>query len=234
MNMKHNLETLHPDLGPEDFREFLTLFGEKLQPSPINLDKHIESAGKDPILKDRLTAMIDSCFAYTKDVARHEYLRRTETLENPNDVVTADAQRAATHARNAQDIRRYFDALEEKRISPSNDAEVIPSKTAVRAHYGKFAVLLTLNRFKDQITFMNQIIERSHDVNYEQLRQLTQNEAELFTIEYVEILSAIIDDKISTDQEARLHEIEDKLQQDENHILQAFANIYDRTYTRRD
>lgn len=201
---------------------------KKLQPSPINLERHLKQSEGKPLLESRLEKMIDICFEYTKDVAHHERLRR-----EGKDVETADAdiKRTETHEETMAAIIAYTSALEQFKLNNPEEPEIIPHKNQSRVHFGKFAILLTLNRFKDQITLIKNIREHGQEIDYAKLRSLTKTEAELLTIEYVETLSQMLnEDDVSEEKSKVLHEIEDKLHQDENHILQAFVELYERSY----
>lgn len=230
------MESLYrtPPIGPEDFKDFVTVIESKLQPSPIRLERHLRQAEGDLLLESRLETMLDCCFEYTKDVASHERLRRmgrdaqTETEE-------ADIKRSAMHGATVTAIIAYTDALEDRGFSNPDEPEVIPHKNQSRAYFGKFAILLTLNRFKEQIQLISRVKEQGHDADYEKLKKISRNESELMTIEYVEILSKILEEEeISSeslaDKEMALHDIEDRLHKNESEILQEFLSIYERGY----
>lgn len=212
----------------EDFEDFATLFEHKLQPSPINIERHLKQAEGKPLLENRLQIVIDYCFEYTKDVAKHERLRR-QGLDN--ETAEADAKRTETHEGTMMAIVAYTNALEEFGLDNPDEPETIPNKNQSRVHFGKFAILLTLNRFKDQIQLFKNIKEHTGEIDYSKLKSLIHTEIELLTIEYVETLSEILDseDK-SEEKENILREIEEKLHQDESHILQAFIELYEKSY----
>jgi hypothetical protein len=217
----------------EDFKDFETVAEGKLPKSPINLERHKKQAENDPMLKERLQKMVDICFAYTKDFASHERLRRMgkDTLQ---ETAAADAIRTATHEGTMLAVISYREALEAKGLADPDEPEQIPTRGQSRNFFGKFALLLTLNRFKDQIQLISQIREKSQDVDYEKLKTMTENEAELLVIGYVEILSTLLDnddmDPAEVEaKEAKLQEIESELQKDESSILNDFVKIHDRS-----
>ncbi len=223
-------------ITPIELKEFSEITDSKLAPSPIDVERHKRQAEGDPMLEKRLNEMLDCCFEYTKDVAHHEHLRRSGK-DFEVETASADAQRAETHNKTIEAIMSYRNALDDKKLIKTDGAklELIPTSSQSRAAFGKFALLLTLNRFKEQITLVKKFSREGIHIDYEKLKGMTQNEQDLLIIEYVQITSSIyekddIENPPAVEVEDRLHTIEDTLGLDEGTIFQNFIRIYEKGY----
>jgi hypothetical protein len=169
-------------------------------------------------------------------VAHHEHLQRSGT-EFFSAAATADHKRTETHDATIAAINAYREILDHKGWlnNEGEKLEIIPKGDAARGRFGKFALLLTLNRFKDQITLVKKFSREGAAIDYDKLKKFTKTEQELLVIEYVQTVSHIYEQEDLTtppeaELEAKLHEIEDKLGLDEETIFHNFITIYEKGY----
>lgn len=224
-------------LSMDELEEIARLFNEKLPPSPVDIDKYIDEL-KDveygiEVLKD----LLDNCLEYTIDVAELEKYSLEHVGGFDEERAEIDRKRSLKHDATISSINVFLRMCQRNNL----DTSWFTWKSADRGKYGRFAVLLTLNRFRNEITYFKttEYIEEvresipsdQNDIDYEKLK-LGKTEIEIMIINYTQILSKILsEDRECTESESQeLNDISQRLQKDEEAILGAFLEIYKRGY----
>lgn len=224
-------------LSIEELEEIALLFNEKLPPSPVDIEKYIGQLKEVEYGVEVLKDLLDNCLEYTIDVAELEKYSLEHAGEFDEERTEIDRKRSLKHDSTIDSINIFL------RMCQKNDLDTswFTWKSADRGKYGKFAILLTLNRFRNEITYFKttEYIEKVReslpsdqlDIDYERLK-LGKTEIEIMIINYTQILSKVLyDDRECTESESQeLNEISQRLQKDEQAILGAFLEIYKRGY----
>lgn len=158
-----------------------------------------------------------------------ERYTREHKQDKGEDFIAVDKKRTITHDATIASINIFSRYLLNKNLK---NESFITWDTNNRGAYGKFAILLTLNTFKDKI-LLDLIQKRNPDieVNTSKLRE-GANEQELLVLDYVDILcGAENEDRALREEEMKaLLDIEQKLGQTQDKILGAFHTIYMKRY----
>ncbi len=224
------------------------LLHENLPDSPIDLDFYMGIASKNENVRIALKSMLAHCLRYTEDVAEMEKIALSIHDTNDETRAESDTKRTRSHDATIDSINIFARTLK-KEGYPSDWLSWSPAKEN-RPIYGSFATLLTLNRFKEMIQkyreearkiFVARVI--SGEINISSLRSDQLGAAELMTIEYVEIMAQVFKSKGDTAQiknvdsgdpgesdSEKLKQIERQLEKDNEQILGAFYEIYNRRY----
>lgn len=217
------------DITPEKLEAIERVFRADLPNSPINLDDYTDLCEKDSTAQELLNELVDRCLDYTVDVSNMERYAIEHEGDKGEDFQMIDKKRSATHdgmIASANIFSRYIlnQGLKEESFitwSPEN-----------RGAYGRFAILLTLNIFKDTI-LLDLVRKKSPkgEIDTNKLRA-SANEQELLVLDYVDILCGAEnnDRPLLETEKAKLIEIEDKLNQTSDKILGAFHTIYMKRY----
>lgn len=225
-------------LSAEEIELLEQLFRENLPKSPIDLNYYESLASTNESIRTTLDEVLSSSLVYTEDIAN---LEKT-ILKNPGDF-DEDRERldqVRTRAHNAviDNINIFARTLRANKV----EVNWFTWSTDNRVAYKKFAVALTLNRFKDSIikyrkeivSEINEKIKR-HEINIGDLK-MNANEAQLVVINYVEILINVNRNSENKDEKQRLGEvdmnsnemltdIERRLMKSKDEILSAFYRI---------
>lgn len=233
MHPEHYNEAGEGEIDRKDLELLEQLFKDDLPESPIDLEYYFNLASNDEEIQSTLSDVLKSSLKYTEDIANLEKI----ILENPGsyDMEREASDKARTRAHNAviDNINIFARTLRSKGL----EVKWLKWSTEERVAYKKFAVSLTLNRFKDDILdYRKKINEdvlekvKNHEIDIDELK-LKAKQSQLVIIEYVEILIKI--DKSKEGQEdndtsllhKRLNEIETKLHKKGEEILSAFYRI---------
>lgn len=222
-------------ISAEELELLEQLFRDNLRESPINLEEYSRLAEQDEDIKLAFEEMLRYCLEYTEDVAEMEKYAREHVGKFDDERDELDQKRSRKHDATIVAINAFARTLTKKQI----EVNWLKWGGQDRASYGNFAILTTLNRFKNEI-ILKKVIER-HDVSidFEKLRQNAEG-AELLVIKYVETLTDILkEDTLSEDEldeqkpDRRLSELEsirEDLGAPEEKILGAFHQMYLKRY----
>jgi hypothetical protein len=225
-------------LTQEEIELLESLFRDNLKESPINIKMYENMAESDEDIRFCFESMLDCCLNYTEDVAKMERYVREHKGEYDEEREGVDQARTRAHDAMIASVNIFARVLKTK----SKEVAWLKWEENNRGGYGNFAILLTLNRFKNDLIARKllQKIEKIEktDIDFKSLKE-GANDIEIKIINYVEILSERLRAEVSDNQNtinnepvvsAKLKEIEDELQQDEESILGAFHQIYLRRY----
>jgi hypothetical protein len=215
-------------ISGEQLKAMEVLFKDNLPPSPILLEEYEIICEKDETAKELLVQMIKKCVDYTVDVSNMERYAREHPAERGDDREAVDRKRSATHDATIASIDIFCRYIGKNLYEPS----FITWDTSNRGAYGKFAILLSLNLFKEKI-ILDLVKEKVHreEIDIQKLKESAVGQ-ELLVLDYVDILcTAEKEDRTVAENEAKkLKEIEDKLNQTADKILGAFHQIYIKRY----
>jgi hypothetical protein len=233
MHPEHYNEAGEGEIDRKELELLEQLFKEDLPESPIDLDYYFGLADNDEDIQSTLSDVLNSSLKYTEDIANLEKI----ILEDPSsyDVEREALDQVRTRAHNAviDNINIFARTLRSKGL----EVKWLKWSTEERVAYKKFAVSLTLNRFKNDILdYRKKINEdvlekvKNHEIDIDELK-LKAKQNQLIIIEYVEILIKIDKNKEQQgDDDAsllykKLNEIELKLHKKGEEILSAFYRI---------
>lgn len=216
-------------LEPEELDAVLFYVSEKLPPSPIQIKIHrsiCESTGD--ILLQRFESMFDACIQYVLDVSIHEKARLSGT-----DTSTPDTARTVTHNNVITCVSAYRSLLPGTALE--DDLQLIPRESDGRVRIGKFAVLLALNHFREEIIIAKKLKELGLDsegVVFDKLKTMSISEADMLVIEYVEEASRTYNNDRAFDSQEleKLTLIKKQLGLSEESIFSRFFEIYKKGY----
>lgn len=202
------------------------IFKIDLPKSPIDLDIYSAICEGNIEASDLLTELIEKCLNYTVDVSNMERYVREHEGDKGEDFQTVDSKRSITHDSMIDSANIFSRYLLKNNLIPES---FVTWDTSNRGAYGKFAILLTLNIFKDKI-LIDLVKKRTPtgEVNIQALRDSTSDKQELLVLDYVDILcSAENEDRsLSESEKKKLSNIEKELKQTPDKILGAFHVIY--------
>lgn len=220
---------LSQELSYEELEAIERIFRVDLPKSPIDLDEYVIVCENDETATELLQEMIHKCLDYTVDVSNMERYALEHPGEKGEDFESVDKKRSNTHdamISSANIFSRYILKNNLKKDS------FISWDTANRGAYGKFAILLTLNIFKDKI-LIDLVKKKSPDgqIDTAKLRQ-GANEQEILVLDYVDILCEAenANRPLEEIELEKLSNIEESLGQTPDKILGAFHTIYMKRY----
>ena len=221
------------EIDRKDLELLEQLFREDLPESPIDLDYYFDLANSDEEIQSTLSDVLNSSLKYTEDIANLEKI----ILENPDSYDTErealDKTRTRAHNAVIDNINIFARTLRSKGF----EVKWLKWSTEERVAYKKFAVSLTLNRFKsDILDYRKKINEdvlekvKNHEIDIDELK-LKAKQSQFVIIEYVEILIKLDKNKEGQEDDdtsllyKKLNEIEAKLHKKGEEILSAFYRI---------
>lgn len=224
-------------LGPEDLTLLESLFNisTDFPRSPIKLEEHREMIAHDEEAKKRFSIMILNCLRYVEDFAKHQDAKYSgDELKTQSQF---DRQRTIAHNEMIVSVDAYYNWLiGQKNKQYNTDWKYWPeyseeNKGRTRVIYGKFAIALTLNRFKDQLIELKKIQTSSSDLS--EIKEIHKHDKKILAIiKYIEILSKILEEdrQATLPEKQELKEIERSLKITEEQILILFRNLYTNEY----
>lgn len=200
------------------------LFREKLPKLEIDIAKYEELAEQDPIFKELFEDVLMMSYQYTIDVSNMEKYAREDKETSREDFTEADKKRSITHDSMILSINIMMRYINKNELDI--DTRWFAWNADNRAAYGKFAILLTINLFKEEF-----ILHKVEEIDLENIKK-SLNEVEIMILDYVLILSKIHnEDRDPTDEEfKKLDIISIELGKNTEDILSAFYEIYKRRY----
>lgn len=215
-------------ISDEQLKAMEELFRDNLPESPIVLEEYEKLCKGDEIAEELLQQMVEKSIDYTVDVSTMERYVREHPAELDEDREAVDKKRTITHNATIDSINIFT-----RYIGKTFGKEsFIKWDTANRGAYGKFAILLALNLFKEKI-IVDLIKEKTagEDIDIAKLK-LSATGQELLVLDYVDILCAAEkeDRALAEEEESKLKEIETELNQTADSILGAFHQIYIKRY----
>ncbi len=204
------------------------LFREKLPKIDIDIEQCEKLCEIDPDFKELFEDVLNSSYKYTVDVANMEKFSREDKNTSEEDFMEADKKRSVTHDAMISTLNIMIRYVNTKNLDL--DLKWFNWQKENRAAYGRFAILLTLNVFKEDI-----ILHKVEEIDIDEIKK-ELNEVELMIIEYVLILSKIHeDDRQPEDDELdKLNKISSELGKNSDDILAAFYEIYKKRYVKVD
>ncbi len=200
------------------------LFREKLPKINMDIESYEKKCEEDEVFKELFEDVLNTSYRYTVDVANMEKFAREDKNNSEEDFLEADQKRSATHNSMIAALNIMARYIETKELDL--DLEWFNWQTENRAAYGKFAILLTLNVFKQDI-----ILHKIEEMDIDEIKK-DLDEVELMVIDYVLILSKIYEDRrepVESELE-KLNKISAELGKDSENILSAFYEIYKKRY----
>jgi hypothetical protein len=219
---KHYIENLPA------IEKIASLFREKLPKINIDIESYEEICEKDPIFKELFGDVLNTSYRYTVDVANMEKFAREDKNTSDDDFVESDQKRGVTHDSMISAVNILIRYIEKNNIDI--DTKWFNWNKENRAAYGKFAILLTLNVFKEDI-----ILHKIEEIDIEEIKK-DLDEVELMVIDYVLILSKIHENHREPDENEleKLKKISTELGKGSEDILSAFYEIYKKRYVKTD
>ncbi len=225
---------------PEEEKELLeNIFRYDLKESPINIDAYEPLAEADEDVRYSLDTMLETCLAYTEDVAIMERYVREHVGQYDEDREAVDQSRSRAHDAMISSVDIFARVLRSKK----QDTSWLKWDHDNRGRYGNFAILLTLNRFKEDL-IARKLVEnmetlQGNGLDFNEIK-IGASAAEMKIIRYVEVLSSMLEaeDLAGSEPEqnasqpsvSELKIIETELGKDGSAILGAFHQIYLRRY----
>ncbi len=222
----HNKIT--PEITQEELEAIERLFKVDLHPPLINLEEYREICENDETARELLQELVDKCLNYTVDVSVMERFTREHEGVRDEDFDTVNNKRKTTHDAMIGSVNIFSRYILKNQLT---DKPFITWDPSNRSGYGRFALLLILNIFKEKILLDLAIKKSGGEINIDALR-VSANEQELLVLDYVDILcKAEKEDRpLSEEEKNTLVNIEEKLGQTSDKILGAFHEIYMRRY----
>lgn len=220
----HNEFFKHYTENLSTIEKISSLFREKLPTIDIDIDQCEKMCKENEVFKELFEDVLNTSYRYTVDVANMEKFAREDKNTSEEDFVEADKKRSATHDSMISSLNIMMRYIE------NNNLEIDTSwfnwQKENRAAYGKFAIILTLNVFKEDI-----ILHKIEEMDINQIKK-ELNEVELMIIDYVLILSKIHEDHrdASDDEVEKLNKISTDLGKSSEDILSGFYEIYKKRY----
>lgn len=202
------------------------LFREKLPKVDIDIEKCERLCEQDETFKELFEDVLNTSYRYTADVANMEKFAREDKNTSEEDFMEADQKRSATHNSMIAALNIMTRYVETKDLGL--DLSWFDWQKENRAAYGRFAILLTLNVFKEDI-----ILHKIEEIDINKIKK-ELNEVELMIIDYVLILSKIHEDHRNPNNEEleKLNKISTELGKNSEDILAAFYEIYKKRYVK--
>ena len=219
---KHYIENLPA------IEKISVLFREKLPTVDINIDEYEKMSETDEVFKELFEEVLNSSYRYTVDVANMEKLSRENTNTSDEDFIESDKKRTVTHNSMITSLNVMARYIETN--TQDLDLSWFNWQKDNRAAYGRFAILLTLNVFKEEI-----ILHKVEEIDISEIKK-DLNEIELMIIDYVIILSKIHENHREADSEEleKLNTISTELGKNTDDILAGFYEIYKKRYVNKD
>lgn len=217
-----------PEITQEELEAIERLFKFNLHPSLIDLAEYKEICKHDETATELLEELVEKCLDYTVDVSVMERFTRENEGIRDEDFDTITNKRKATHDAMIASINIFSRYILNNKLT---EESFVTWDSSSRVGYGRFALLLTLNIFKEKI-LLDLVKKKSTDeINIEDLRQ-SADDQELLVIDYVDILCKAEkeDRELTEDEKDTLQKIEKTLNQTSDKILGAFHEIYIRRY----
>lgn len=224
----HNEFFKHYTENLSTIEKISSLFREKLPKVDIDIDSYEKKCEEDELFKELFEDVLNTSYRYTVDVANMEKFAREDKNTSEEDFMEADKKRSATHNSMITALNIMVRYIETKELEL--DLDWFNWQTENRAAYGKFAILLTLNVFKEDI-----ILHKIEEMDIDQIKK-ELSEVELMIIDYVLVLSKIHDDHRDPEESEleKLNKISTELGKDSENILSAFYEIYKKRYVKTE
>lgn len=238
------------ELPEQDLEKLEQLFSEQLPESPIDLAYYQELASKDTMIAMTLKDLLAQSLRYTEDAAELERAALSEDVSE-EERAEIDNKRTVAHNATISSIDIFARTLQQQ----GHKTTWKTWQPHDRWGYGKFAINVTLNRFKESIEKYRErivavIAEKivSSDLDLDKLRTKDINSVENLVIRYVEVLAGLLKNKgpkdtlsdVLRDQiqhpeqltqhNEELQRIKSNLGKNDAEILSAFYRIYNRRY----
>lgn len=203
------------------------LFREKLPKPEINIEEYEKACSENEVFKELFEDVLNTSYRYTVDVANMEKFARENKNTSDEDFMEADQKRSRTHDSMISALNIMMRYVENNDINI--DTRWFNWNKDNRAAYGRFAILLTLNIFKEDI-----ILRKIEEIDIEDIKK-DLNEIELMIIDYVLILSKIHEDHRDPKPEEleKLNNISMTLGKNSEEILNGFYEIYKKRYSNK-
>jgi hypothetical protein len=200
------------------------IFRDKLPKLEIDIDKYEELAEQDPVFEELFEDVLSTSYQYTIDVSTMEKHAREDKETSQEDFVESDKKRSVTHDSMILAVNVMLRYINKNELDI--DTKWFAWNTNNRAAYGKFAILLTLNLFKEEF-----ILHKIEEIDLVDIKK-TLNAVEIMILNYVLILSKIHnEDRDTADEEFKqLDNISIELGKNTEDILSAFYEIYKKRY----
>jgi hypothetical protein len=222
------LPIIPKSITQEELEAIERLFRVDLHPPLIDLEEYREVCEKDKTAKELLQELVDKCLSYTIDVSIMERFTLEHEGIRDEDFDTVSNKRKATHDAMIGSVNIFSRYVLKNKLIEEPFITWDPSN---RSGYGRFALLLILNMFKEKM-IVDLVVKKSQgDINIDALR-VSADKQELLVLDYVDILCGAEneDRPLLKKEEERLLEIENNLGQTPDKILGAFHEIYMRRY----
>jgi hypothetical protein len=180
------------------------------------------------VFEELFEDVLSTSYQYTIDVSTMERHAREDKETSREDFVESDKKRSITHDSMILAVNIMIRYINENDLDI--DTKWFAWNTENRAAYGKFAILLTLNLFKEEF-----ILHKVEEIDFEDIKK-TLNEVEIMVLNYVLILSKIHneDRDPSAEEFKQLDKISIDLEKNTEDILSAFYEIYKKRYVGTD
>jgi hypothetical protein len=208
--------------------EISTLFGDRLPTLDIDLVQCENLCEQNEVFKELFEDVLNTSYRYTVDVANMERFARESKNTSEEDFMEADKKRSITHNSMIASLNIMIRYIQEQKLDINIGWFTWQKEN--RAAYGKFAILLTLNIFKEDI-----ILQKIEEMDINEITK-DLNEIELMVIDYVLVLSKIHEEHRNPNQEEleKLNNISSELNKNSENILTAFYEIYKKRYIKTD
>ncbi len=231
------------ELTPEEIELLESIFSTELPKSPIDIEACRQICQGNEDLETTFQDMLTHCLRYTEDVAAMEKHVREHPTEYDEDREMVDRKRTITHNATISAINIFARTMHKN----GHQTNWLKWDSSNRAGYGNFAILVTLNRFRDNLliqTFIHTVEQSGGQIDYDLLKQ-GASAVELKIIEYVEILAKELESDVAEGSEQRSEEkevehinnhsgqlsaISSQLGKSEVDILAAFHEMYLKRY----
>ena len=207
-----------------DIEKISNLFKGKLPKLEIDIKKYEEFAEQDSVFEELFEDVLSASYQYTIDVSTMEKHAREDKETSRDDFVESDKKRSITHDSMILAVNVILRYINKNELNI--DTKWFTWNTDNRAAYGKFAILLTLNLFKQDF-----ILNKVEEIDLDTIKN-TLSEAEIMILDYVLILSKINnEDRDPTNEETeQLDNISVGLHKNTEDVLSAFYEIYKNRY----
>ncbi len=204
------------------------LFKADLAPSPINLEYYRNLCETDEVAEELLIDMVRKCLEYAVNVSNMERYVREHKGERDEDREEVDNKRTITHNATMDSINIFSRYI----VRKLNESSIVTWDSGNRGAYGRFAILLTLNTFKEKIIL--DVMRKKTSAGELDISRLREKATptDLLVLDYVDILCTVEKEHrtLNESEQKKLIEIELKLNQTSEKILEAFYKIYTSRY----
>lgn len=225
----HNEDILrHYQIDNESLDKISELFTEKLPSVNLDIESYEKICDKDETFKELFEDLLNTSYRYTVDVAEMEKYARENKGGYDDDRNELDQKRGRTHDAMISCTDILVRYIENKGIELDLKWFTWPKDN--RAGYGRFAILLTLNIFKEEI-----ILHKAEEIDIEKAKK-DLNETELMIINYILTLSTIHKEKRTPSEEEykKMDSISQELDKTPDDLLSGFYQIYKKRYVSKD